>query len=68
MPVVSVLRHDGHPPLEKNFAIPKKEGRPVSVMIDERVAGGRPTRPVKYEIRRPALGRVFGLVTALLAK
>ncbi|MEO2106253.1 MAG: hypothetical protein ABGZ36_11505 [Actinomycetota bacterium] len=40
----------------------------MSVMIDERVAGGRPTRPVKYEIRRPALGRVFGLVTALLAK
>lgn len=37
----------------------------MAVMIDERVAGGRPSRPVKVEVNGASLSRLAMLVAGL---
>ena len=40
----------------------------MSLIIDERVAGGRPTRPAKVEVNRTALTRLTATLTTFLVK
>lgn len=40
----------------------------MSIIIDERVAGGRPTRPVTVSVRQTSLGKIAAMVSTLLMK